>query len=109
MSNNATNARLSVLASRIESLLIRMDRLYNSVHKVALPKKVRQVRVNKTASDIVGTNYVVLSDGTVARRLKPSIKNTGIKYYNLMVRGRLTAYKADIFKDVAKKANQPSL
>lgn len=109
MSNNATNARLSVLESRIDSILIRMDRLFNTVHKVTPVKRVRQMRVNKTASDILGTNYVVLSDGTVARRLKPTIKNAGIKYYNLMVRGRLTAYKADLFKDVAKKAIQPSL
>lgn len=109
MSNNATNARLSVLESRIESLLIRMDRLYNSVHKETKPKRGRPVTVAKCVTDIVGTNYVILSDGTVARRLKPSIKNTGIKYYNLMVRGRLTAYKADVFKDVAKKSNQPSL
>lgn len=109
MSNNATNARLSVLESRIDSILIRMDRLFNTVHKATPFKRVRQVRVNKTASDIVGTNYVVLSDGTVARRLKPTTKNTGIKYYNLMVRGRLTAYKADLFKDVANKANNHSL
>jgi hypothetical protein len=108
MSNNATNARLSVLESRIESLLIRMDRLYNSVHKVTLPKKVRPVNVTKSVNDIVGTNYIVLSDGSVARRLKPTKKGSH-KYYNLMLRGRLTAYKADLFKEVAKKSNQHSL
>ena len=108
MSNNATNARLSVLESRIDSILIRMDRLFNTVHKTTPVKKGRPVSVTKSVSDIVGTNYVVLSDGSVARRLKPTNRGSH-KYYNLMLRGRVTAFNADVFKDVAKKANQPSL
>lgn len=107
MSNNATNARLSVLESRIDSILVRMDRLFNTVHKTSQVKKGRPLTIVKSVSDIVGTNYVVLSDGSVARRLKPTKRGSN-KYYNLMLRGRLTAFNVDVFKDVAKKANQPA-
>lgn len=97
MSNIIKN-RLNVLESRIESLLIRMDRLYNSVHKVTVPKKGRPVDKTKSANDLAGTSYIVLSDGSVARRLKPR-KNGGKKYYNLMIKGRLKAYNAELFKN----------
>lgn len=95
--SNIINNRLNVLESNIESLLIRMDRLYNAIHKVQPPKVGRPVDTTKSVKDLDGTSYIVLSDGSVARRLKPK-KTGGKKYYNLMIKGRLKAYNAELFK-----------
>jgi hypothetical protein len=102
MSNIIKN-RLNVLESRIESLLIRMDRLYNAVHGVETkPRLGRPSKSVKSITDLEGTSYIVLSDGTVARRLKPK-KNGSKKYYNLMIKGRLKAYNSDLFKFHAER------
>lgn len=48
------------------------------------------------------TNYIVLSDGTVARLLKPSDRK-GSKYINFTVRNKMLSIKLD---NLVKKFNE---
>ena len=42
-----------------------------------------------TYREIAGSSYIVLSDGTVARKLKPRLTPTGGVYWNLSADGRI--------------------
>lgn len=101
MSKNANDNRLNLIESKMESLLIRMDRLYSAVHKVKVEnpdnKLGRPSKYKKSVSDLAGTKYVILSDGSVARKLKVS-KNGNCRYYNLVIKGKLVSYDVNMFK-----------
>lgn len=55
----------------------------------------------RTIASIPDTEYVLLSDGTVARRLKPYVVNTKVSY-NMMLHGRLRRVSAKSLLDTAK-------
>lgn len=51
-------------------------------------KKLIKVPPVKVVAAVKDTEYVILSDGTVARRNKPVVVN-GLKYWNFKIDGRL--------------------
>jgi hypothetical protein len=50
---------------------------------------------------IPGSQYIVLIDGSVARLLKPTIKNEK-KYFNLRIKGEIGQYSAEEIEKLSK-------
>lgn len=71
--------------------------------KKELPKNTPEVSASgiNFVERIKDSQYIVLVDGSVARLLKPSIKN-GKKYYNLRIKGTVSQYDIDDLKKLAK-------
>ena len=55
--------------------------------------------INSDYIKVAGTNYVILSDGKIARLLKPFKHNESI-YYNLIINGEYKRIAADKVKDL---------
>lgn len=91
---------LDKIDSEINTIKSRLNWLYETVSGNTKRKPGRPPKTEKSAHDIIGTAYIVLTDGTVARRLKPS-KAGNKKYFNLVINGKLKAYDAEIFKRYA--------
>ena len=53
------------------------------------------------AKQIPDTQYIVLVDGSVARLLKPTIKNDK-KYFNLRIKGEIGQYSVEEIEKLAK-------
>ena len=53
------------------------------------------------AKQIPDTQYIVLVDGSVARLLKPTVKNDK-KYFNLRIKGEIGQYSAEEIAKLAK-------
>jgi hypothetical protein len=64
-------------------------------------KKLIPTQNARTVAAVKDTEYVVLSDGTVARRLKPVVINDR-KYFNLIIDGKYTRIPALRLKEMAK-------
>jgi len=47
------------------------------------------------------SQYIVLTDGSVARLLKPTIKNDK-KYFNLRIKGEIAQYSVEEIEKLAK-------
>ena len=60
---------------------------------------------NKDGIDYVkqipGSQYIVLVDGSVARLLKPTIKNDK-KYFNLRIKGEIAQYSVEEIDKLSK-------
>jgi hypothetical protein len=50
---------------------------------------------------IPNSQYIVLVDGSVARLLKPTIKNDK-KYFNLRIKGEIAQYSSEEIEKLAK-------
>ena len=50
---------------------------------------------------IPGSPYIVLVDGSVARLLKPTIKNEK-KYFNLRIKGEIAQYSVEEIEKLSK-------
>lgn len=67
-------------------------------------KKLIKVPAARTLATVGTSNYVVLSDGTVARRLKPVVVNDH-PYYNMKIDGVLRRVSGRRLVEAAKLAS----
>ena len=66
-------------------------------------KKLIKVPAARTLATVGNSSYVVLSDGTVARRLKPVVVNDH-PYYNMKIDGVLRRVSGRRLMEAAKLA-----
>jgi len=65
-----------------------------------MEKKLPKEGINYL-KEIPGSQYIVLLDGSVARLLKPTIKN-GKVYFNLRIKGEIGQYSVEEIEKLAK-------
>jgi hypothetical protein len=68
------------------------------MNKKDTPKKFDGIDYVKSIPD---SQYIYLVDGSVARLLKPTIKNDK-KYFNLRIKGEIGQYSVDEIEKLAK-------
>ena len=64
--------------------------------------KLQKTSLVSTLASVRNTDYVLLADGTVARRLKPVVVRNN-HYYNMVIDGRLRRFTA---KKILTKAQK---
>ena len=74
----------------------------NSTIYNPMKQKLIKVPPSKTLASIGGSGYVVLSDGQVARLLKPVVVNEK-RYYNVVIDGTLRRIAGHKLLDAANK------